>query len=94
MLQSITTYNSLYWKRLYQITPTVMLIVFGQISHLFADAYNQLNIKRGTRYQGGVSVSCLDCNECRWSTKIDLYSLGRHFKNENKHIHVYIIVQS
>ena len=40
-----------------------------------------------TRYQGGVSISCLD----RWSTKIDLYSLGRHFKNENK---TYTIVQS
>ena len=56
---------------------------------IFSRSYNQFTAskKGSTRYQGGVSVSCLD----RWSTKIDLYSLGRYFKNENK---TYTIVQS
>ena len=85
MCSLVAAYNSVYWEGLNKRLWCRLLVHFPSFRGFVQSIYP---LKKGsTRYQGGVSVSCLD----RWSTKIDLYSLGRHFKNENK---TYTIVQS
>ena len=61
---SSSSLQLVYWEGLNKSTPTVILVIYRSISHLFADSYNQFTPSktRSTRYQGGVSVSCLDSN--------------------------------